>query len=381
MPDLPAPVLGGIWRYGARPLGGRSNGLNLIRLVLAAMVLFAHGFYLAGAGHGPIVNGHNIGGWAVMGFFAISGYLITGSRLRKSLGSYLVLRVARIFPAFLVCLCVIAFVFTPFAYHRTHGTLDGVGTTPTTPLDFVFVNAGLHINTWECAGTPAGLPYGDPVWNGSLWSLYYEFLCYLIIAALMSMTLFRASAWPTGVALGVSVVVFANVERLMPYVGHNVDVRLLLQLLPFFLSGAWLYMLRDRIAFTWPVASGALVVGVVVAQVPSWGPQLAAPCLAYVVLWLGAVVRSPRLVAANDISYGFYIYAWPSQQLLAMFGVHALGIGYYLDIVVYDLAAVALTVPFAVGSWLLIERRMLDRARKVTSVRRAGAQAATPEKV
>ncbi|MCL2467054.1 MAG: acyltransferase [Micrococcales bacterium] len=365
-PDKPA--LARIWRYGARPLGGRTNGLNLIRLVLAAMVLFAHGFYLAGAGHGPMVNGEHMGGLAVMGFFAISGYLITGSRLRKPLGSYLLLRVSRIFPAFLVCLVVTAGVFAPLAYVHTHRSLDGFATTGTTPANFVFSNAALKMNAYDVAGTPSDVPFAQPdswnmvSWNGSLWTLYYEFVCYLLIAVLVSVPLLRRSAWGAGVVLVVSVVAYANVERLLPYFGGNNDLRMLLRLLPFFMAGAWLYMVRDKMALTWPVAVGAAVVAAGPAVlVTGWGPQLVSPLLAYVVLYLGALIRSPRLVATHDISYGVYIYAWPAQQLLAIVGVHHLGL------VVYDLAAVALTVPLAIASWLLVERPILERAHKVTA--------------
>ena len=51
-----------------------NNSLNLIRLILALLVLFAHGFYIAGAGPGPGFRGENLGGWAVLGFFTIIYY-------------------------------------------------------------------------------------------------------------------------------------------------------------------------------------------------------------------------------------------------------------------------------------------------------------------
>src|SRR6476620_3295224 len=61
-------------------LDARNNSLNLIRLVLALLVLVAHSYPLAGAGDGSVVRGESLGGWAVFGFFAISGYLISASR-------------------------------------------------------------------------------------------------------------------------------------------------------------------------------------------------------------------------------------------------------------------------------------------------------------
>ena len=68
------------------PYPFRKNSLNLFRLILAALVLFAHSWYIAGRGSGPSIQGENLGGWAVAGFFVLSGFLITRSRLRTSPG-------------------------------------------------------------------------------------------------------------------------------------------------------------------------------------------------------------------------------------------------------------------------------------------------------
>ncbi|MDQ0373257.1 acyltransferase family protein [Cellulomonas humilata] len=360
----PAPRPSGRSRlltWGASELQGRNNGLNLIRLVLAYSVLVAHGWYLAGKGVGPQLNGQNMGGWAVMGFFAISGYLITGSRLTKPLGDYLVLRIARIFPAFLVCLVVTALVFAPLAFVKAHGSLDGFFTTPFTPANYIFANAGLRIIAFDVAGTPTGVPY-PAAWSGSLWTLYYEFLCYLIIAALLCFVWVRRRPWVVFVAMLVSIVGYGGWPQIAPYFGGNADLMYLLQLIPFFLAGSFLYMVKDKFSFTWPLALLAAAVGfLIVLNVPGWGPQLAAPLLAYVIMWAGAVIPAPRLVQKHDVSYGVYIYAWPVQQLLALAGL------YTLNLAVYDLLAIVCTLPLAIASWLLIERPVLRRARKVTT--------------
>ncbi len=38
-----------------------TNSLNLFRVALAGLVLFAHSWYLAGRGAGPLVSGENLG--------------------------------------------------------------------------------------------------------------------------------------------------------------------------------------------------------------------------------------------------------------------------------------------------------------------------------
>ena len=134
-------------RSGGRAveLDVRDNSLNLIRLGLALLVLVAHGFYLSGAGTGPSFEGENLGGWAVFGFFTISGYLITASRFANPLGRYLLLRVARIYPAFLVCLVVTAGIFAPIAWAAEGRDWNGFLATPTTPLAYVLDNLALRI--------------------------------------------------------------------------------------------------------------------------------------------------------------------------------------------------------------------------------------------
>lgn len=126
------------------------------------MVLLAHSWHVVGDGNGWGFRGENLGGWAVAGFFGISGYLITASRFNSGIGRYLVHRVARIFPAFIVCLVVMAFGFAPIAYLLQHGSLHGFLQTPTTPLNSVFANLSLRIVSYDIAGTPAGFPIREP---------------------------------------------------------------------------------------------------------------------------------------------------------------------------------------------------------------------------
>lgn len=357
--------------WGAVELNGRDNGLNLWRLVFATAVLVAHGWYLAGVGIGPQVNGENMGGWAVIGFFAISGYLITSSRLSNPLGVFLVHRIARIFPAFLVCLVVTATVFGPIGFLAAHGTLDGYLTTSTNPAFYVFGNAGLRIVAWDVAGTPTGVPYPG-AWSGSLWTLYFEFQCYLIIAAVLCVGWVRRSAWGVGVMLAASITVYISMDTLLPYVNGSSEFRYLFKLLPFFLAGALLRMTRHRLVLSWPLAVVATAVATpMVLLIDGWGPQLASPFIAYVVLWLGAVTPCPALLQKHDISYGVYIYAWPVQQLLALAGLHT------LPLPVYDVLALAGTVPLALASWLLIERPALRWARRTTEASDRPARAST----
>src|SRR5579875_1687818 len=86
----------------------RRNSLNALRLLFATMVVIWHsqgvGFF--GHPHGAVGSmwGDEL---AVDGFFIISGYLITRSRVTTQSGwSYLKKRFLRIYPGYWVCLFV-----------------------------------------------------------------------------------------------------------------------------------------------------------------------------------------------------------------------------------------------------------------------------------
>ncbi|MFQ4147194.1 acyltransferase [Arthrobacter sp. LAPM80] len=340
-----------------KALNPRNNSLNLIRLILAFAVLVHHSWPLTGAPGELAFSGETVGGWAVAGFFGISGYLITSSRWSNGLGPYLVNRVARIMPAFWVCLLSIAFFFAPIGYLVAHGTLNGYFTSPHSPLNFLISNAFLEMRFYDIAGTPLNVPYAG-AWNGSLWSLYYEFICYLIIAALGIFAIVRRSRWPLTIAFLLTVIAQANVGTINRLTNDNFDVVLLLGLLPFFFAGSVLFVWKDKIGFHWlPGILSLLIAFVISSAIPTWGVQASALFVAYGILWLSTVLKQPLLIAKNDISYGVYIYAFAVQQLLAVFGTQHWGILWF------SVAAAVLTVPFATASWLWVERPIMRRVR------------------
>ena len=55
-----------------------------------------------------------------------------------------------------------------------------------------------------------------------------------------------------------------------------------------------------------------------------------------------------------DVSYGLYIYAFPVQQLLAMYGVTKYGFTPYF------VCALAITLALAAASWFTIEKPSLS---------------------
>ncbi|WP_161634018.1 acyltransferase [Williamsia sp. D3] len=180
----------------------RANSLNSLRLLFAALVIVSHSWPVGGFGSDPKLGDLKLGEFAVAAFFAISGFLITASKqrfnekpggtIRNDLVPYFRARVLRIFPGFWVCLVLTAFVAAPIA-----GAVRG-GWSIDSAISYVVKNVTLLIRQWTVGDTLDGAPYPG-AWNGPLWTLVYEFACYIMIAALFTIPPFR-NRW---VVLGV----------------------------------------------------------------------------------------------------------------------------------------------------------------------------------
>ena len=367
-----------------------SNSLNLLRLVLALMVIFSHSLTIADFGSEDIAGKTTLGTVAVYGFFGLSGYLITRSATHSSLLRYLIARALRIFPAFWTCLVVVAFVFGPIVWHRANPAVAQRCSwscylrEPGGPVGSVGRNLALQIHQSTIANT---LPLGffRPVWNGSLWTLIFEFACYVMIGLLAVLGALR-HRW-TVVALFGVVWTAAILITAIPQWNHafspskNWFVMQMLTFIPLFLGGATIWLFREVIPDSGLLAFGSLGLFGLGFFLPLGGSTplftltstaLTAVFLTYPLVWLGIHLPFPQVAARNDYSYGVYIYAYPVQQLLVVFGAASFG---YLA---YSLLSVVCVAPLAVASWWLIERPSLALKRRITSTSARGVVQPAP---
>lgn len=283
----------------------RRNSFNAIRLLLAWAVLTSHSWPLSGAGDDPAVAGQSLGTVAVAGFFAISGYLIAESRDRLSIARFAWHRFLRIFPGYWTMLLITAFVLAPAVSAATHERW-GLGSA----LRYLLGSFTTRLYTFSIDGTLLSTPFGGSPsggpWNGSIWTLYYELLCYAAVAVVLAPRLARTRAWPL-VAL---LVFLVSIELLAPPSG-GVSALLLPLAIPF-AAGSAIWGLRDRDPFRWEIA---LLAGVVAATSLPTGTfsAIGTPALGYLLLYAGHAFPV-ALGRRNDISYGVYIYAFPCSR-------------------------------------------------------------------
>jgi peptidoglycan/LPS O-acetylase OafA/YrhL len=296
----------------------------------------------------------------VDGFFAVSGFLIARSWItRPSVTDFLAARAARIFPAFWVCLIVTATLIRPLSDFIVNASVNWTSVA-SEGFRYVTGNASLVIFEHGIGATPSGVPWaGD--WNASLWTLKWEFLCYLGVIALGLLGLVarrRFMSFLLGAAWLLSVVV-----TLSP-LGESHSIEAASRFFLMFACGAFLSAAAPLI----PMSRGPVVGSVVFALgcavlLPDYRLVASLP-LAYAAVGVGALVRTPTLKMPNDLSYGIYVYGFPVEQLLG----HSEGIR-GLGPVALGFLALALTVPFAAASWFLVEKPTLRRVRQLRRAR------------
>lgn len=327
----------------------RANALNAWRLILATGVILQHSWPLTGRKEHPPYDQLLSQVW-VDGFFVVSGFLITSSWIRNPrLREYVAARALRIFPGLWVCLVIVAFVIAPIGVTIQGGSAAKL-LGSTAPIEYVLNNAVLNVYHAGIAGTPRGVPWPG-VWDGPLWTLIFELMCYVAVA-LAGLTGLLKRRWPTPVVFVLALAVAA----LVSYPVNTLETlpQMVARFALVFAAGALLRQYQDRIPARWSlVALSAALVVAAGMLVPNYRVIAAIP-LAYAVVVSGALVKNARLRLRNDLSYGTYIYAWPVQQLLVICGLA------FLNPFVFAVVAALATVPLAALSWFLVEKRAMS---------------------
>lgn len=326
---------------------GRDNFL-LLRLLAASLVIYGHGPAISGDATRQdlfvwLGMGTYSGDLAVNAFFAISGFMIAGSYLRRRhLPSFLWARLLRIYPAYAFCLLVSAYalgsLFTtlPLAdYVRDHQVLH-------------YVQKNLELGRGLIYGLP-GVFEGNPthaVVNGSIWTLPAEVRMYLWVALAGVAGILGRAYLANALIAGLIVWGIVRPEAI-PLVPRPEFVRLA----GYFALGAFCLINRRWIYVGWPivVAAGALTW---IAHGSALYPFALALALtsfvfafAYDTPWYG-------YNRFGDYSYGLYLWGFPMQQAVASTwpGASAL---------TNSLVAWLLALAAAVVSWHVIEKPAL----------------------
>lgn len=342
----------------ASVLEGRDNNLNLIRMLAATAVLISHAFALT-SGREELepfraATGGSLGTYAVAIFFGISGLLIARSfERRRSIVHFGVSRFLRLYPALLVVLLVCTLagaafsILDPATYYRANGTLT-----------YVPRNLSLAFLQYELPGVFSSNPLGNPV-NGSLWTLFYEVICYFVVVMVGCAGLLKRRGMFLVFLAGVILAHLWAINNI-PLGGFAAKLHNLASLgLPFALGTA-AYLWRDHLPLNLPVAA-LLWLPVILSAGTVYMTSAIVVAVVYATFWIGFVPGGPirRYNQLGDYSYGMYIYAYPVQQAaIAIWPGHST--------LANISASLPVTLLLAALSWKLVEERALGHARPLS---------------
>lgn len=300
-------------------MGRSRNHLDHLRLLFAALVIFSHSFHLTlGEGTDPVevlFPGAALGGLAVQGFFVLSGYLIAASWLSNPRPiEYLRNRVLRIVPAFAVAfvLCVLLAV--------------GVGSRLIVWPRLAWELATLHAPTAPIPGR-----ISNDI-NGAMWTIQWEFACYLVAPLAVFRPIGLAALW-----LCAAVVAVLTPDAQATWV-------------LMFLSGAAVRVFDLKPGLRVAGLCGALAVA---SLLNPWTRDVGMAAAGSVALVRVGLIPARRTLP--DISYGLYLYGWPVQQVMIMLGLTAPWLLFPAALVVAGLCGAV--------SWFGIERHALKLKR------------------
>ena len=324
----------------------QKNSFDLLRLFAAALVLYSHQYALLGLPGPELFDWTSYGGVGVSIFFFLSGFLVWSSWARDpDLKRFFIRRALRIFPA--LWFVVLLTVLVVGVFLSTLSAMDYLASSET----WRYFSTALLVIRRELPGLFTGNPYPSAV-NGSLWTLPLEFLCYVSIALVGSVSLM-----PRNLLIILSLFMAILAAAFGPQ-----------------LIGTRFVPHLEMVAFFWWVVMYGFFQGKPVFEYKRWAVVV---CILFgAFFWLGSrgfersgmLVFSAVLVVAaqrvswgswftdrlSDLSYGMYIFAFPVQQVVVELGAPR-GWSFATHLWISFLA----TSLLAYVSWHLLEKRAL----------------------
>jgi peptidoglycan/LPS O-acetylase OafA/YrhL len=342
-----------------------NNNFDLLRLVAAGMVIIGHSHALV-----PVESSRDLvltllefdysGSLAVKFFFFLSGLLVTNSLIEKpQVVAFAMSRFCRVMPGLIVCVLLSALVLGPMvtslsppSYFSDHRTWS-----------YIRANI-LLIPQWDLPGVFTD--HRNPGVNGSLWTLPFEVLCYVVLAALGLCGALRHRLIAS--ALMVFITFYAILTYAVTVHGLSVPVQLPVlmfrgleaRLLPAcFAFGALLAINKDAVqARVWILA------GLIVLCALCRGSGLF-QFVFYAALFHGSILAATtsalkRVHLLGDFSYGVYVYGFPLQQLMVSLWPR-------WSVRENQAAALAAALIMGAASWYLIERPAIRTGRRLSA--------------
>lgn len=296
-----------------------ANNFDFIKILFAWLVIISHSYVLLGnqgcdwlceTTHHYI----NFSWFGVKGFITISGYLIYKSLNRSpNVLDYLWKRILRIYPALIVVL-LLSVGLAYLLYQPVYPYFK----FKTEAIQYILNNLTLYRNQWRIHGVFDRLP--NQAINGSLWTMGFEFLFYLVLLSLYPLRKFKKASQIV-LVLMILILLIGNLFFIdhLRVVNFQMRVDFIFELGLFFIIGSFLGTINWEAI---PLKKGiAILASMVTIGILYLQPNPIWLCFVwpYLVIYIGQ--GSSRLSNwihqhLEDPSYGIYLYAFPIQQTI-----------------------------------------------------------------
>lgn len=325
----------------------KNNNLDLIRILLAALVIIGHAQFLNGPDSffpDPLQSIFYFtysGAIAVKLFFFISGLVVANSLLHKgNISGFLISRIFRLMPALILVLLVTVLVFAPvLSKFSTDAYFSGE------TLQYLLDN--LYFKTrFTLPGVFTDNNYPNTV-NGSLWSLRYEVACYLFMLAVFIPMRYIGNKFfyniPVLLIIGVTL---CWPELIQDFMESKDPERWLLPAC--FAFGVFFAVNADKIKIN--IVSLLIFPVVYLFCMGTIYQELAMIfALSVGILYLSSRKFMQKLKPKYDISYGIYLWGFLIQQTL----FHYLG---HINILLHIAIALVIASVLAFFTYVFFEK-------------------------
>ncbi|ADO48903.1 acyltransferase family protein [[Enterobacter] lignolyticus] len=331
-----------------------NNNFDLLRIIAASAVIIYHSFAL-NPSWGLTDPTKNIltyvttGGLAVKLFFFISGLLVTNSLLKnKSLVHFIISRAFRIIPALYFVILVPSLFIGPLLTSLSAHEYYSSG------LLYEYIFRNLIIDTrYFLPGVSFENTYG---FNGSIWTIRYEALCYITLAFLFSIGLHKYTKLSSIICL---IIIFEPITPFKGFLFASSDNNGIYLLAPCFALGSLVALHKNSYRPSVWHAVALLIAAVIFHRYEITFSLLVCCSACLFALSLSANRWFIKLKIKNDISYGVYLWGFPIQQILSKYQ----DLGPVFGIT----ASLFLSYLVASFSWKYIEKPAITLGKKISS--------------
>lgn len=354
----------------------KHNNFGLIRLTLAITVFVTHFFMLNGKGNwvtlGSGSSKTDIGTIAVAGFFGVSGYLLTPSALRHSPKQYFRRRFLRIFPGYWLLLFFTSiWIILAIGFQNKQVTnsekYDNV-------LAMIYLTKNLCLIQFEkhIVGLFSPNPMPDLI-NGSLWSLFPEFVCYTILYfGIKICGRINVSNMKVSISLLIASLILGFflrfdgsvqlIESVFP--GKTREFLSMLNVFQAFLVGVCTFLIKKKFCLFLEKKSQKIAIFLLFIILVGHGSFYLIGSIFFTLLVISLGLRSSqnsisRFCIRTDLSYGIYLYHVPIIQLTLLVTNFLPWPSFLLGIFT---CSATIVLMFSILSWFLVEKPLIRLA-------------------